>query len=193
MIKFVVLSHQRAGSNLVRRLLNNHSYIFCFNELMLHDLNNFDLAKEVFRLKEDIKAVGFLLKYNQMTKELEKYILDKNVKVIHLTRNPLHTHISNKLGRGDHHIKPPIKLDLKEAKSQVKIILGLEKKYRMMFDCLELKYEDLIVHEDEHICPLPVEISQQITDFLDINHFIMVAKNMKVNPEEIYKKIKYLA
>lgn len=123
--KFIVLGRSRVGSNFLLSLLNSHSQVVAFEEI-LSDSGNADLQvpepnksistwiphakdpvryleQEIFRtFPEHIRAVGFKLFYyharNQEWKHVWSHIRDQqDIKVIHLKRrNILKTHLSRK-------------------------------------------------------------------------------------------------
>jgi len=120
MTKFVIISQQRSGTNLLRSLLNSHPDIFCFGEMFIPSGEVWDKAMDVteyrfpafyddktdyisdekyltdmYFSKRKYGAVGFDLKYNQIIdEERKKLIIASDIKIIHLIRENLDTVLS---------------------------------------------------------------------------------------------------
>ncbi len=101
--RFAIIGNARTGSNYIFIGLENSNHIRMYHEVFA--IRNRKLAgkdfNQIFPMmfrKEDknIKAVGFKLFYDHLTKdEWEKFLLYKDLKIIHLTReNCLRTIVS---------------------------------------------------------------------------------------------------
>ncbi len=121
--KFIIISTQRSGTNLLVNLLRSHSNVLCYSELFKLnnrplwcfqkiDLKTYRLAQKhpvdylnhfFFRkYSENVKAVGFKYMYNQLSiKKIKKVIESLHKKhdlIIHLIRkNKLKAYLSLKI------------------------------------------------------------------------------------------------
>lgn len=100
MRKFVLISQQGSGTNLLRSFLNSHPDILVYDELFCRPNPNHDwevYTKEKGSIKDfldkkfDVKkqAVGFDLKYNHINPEVIEYT--KEFLVLHFHRDPART------------------------------------------------------------------------------------------------------
>ena len=182
MKKFIILTTQRSGSTLLWRYLNEHPKISAHGEMMLMSIRRedsystfiqssikrkimhyFDKNKaldkyflELFRENRYIEAAGFKLMYNQISKSLDKWIIQNKLYIIHLIReNTLKLVLSRETAkiRKLYHANNDLKISPVKVKLNPNRIVDVLKKinteieYNKRRYCynpyMEIKYEDL--------------------------------------------------
>lgn len=93
--KFVIISHQGAGTNLLRSLLNYHPAIFVDDEVFCNKegVGQWKPGTPIVKFLDSVFAgkSGFTLMYNQMNPEIISYLKEKEIPIIHLIRDPART------------------------------------------------------------------------------------------------------
>lgn len=99
MVKAILLTVPRSGSEVLVECLDSHPDIKCESEILLPYMCNLDLAaiklKEFFETQEKDnssritprKIIGFKAMYMHLSEECWRYIRKNNVQIIHLIRN----------------------------------------------------------------------------------------------------------
>jgi len=169
---FVILSHQRAGSNLLRDLLNSHPELRCYGEPWS---STPQMTSDPTSLGE---KEGFLAKYNQVIKKEDKVALIWDTKIIHLRRRNRHkqaaSHVAmRRTGIACTYDRPEIKKvnvwtkHIKGRRGVGKIRRAEEDFIQYAFpNVLDVYYEDLT--EDKEITILPAEKAAPILEFLGV-------------------------
>lgn len=221
MVKFIILTTQRTGSTLLWKFLNGHPSIEGHGEMFLSThrgpdtyamykkrsvkrrilhytsrqkiLNEY--MNELFQQKEKIRAIGFKLMYTQFFRELENWIFDNQISIIHLIReNVLKTIVSRVTAkkRSLYHAKDgDIIHDVKVKINPKKLIKNFEKiinevnMYKTKFQDLpyiEISYESFT--KDRENC------SKKLFEFLKVPHIENLPVPLrKINPESLEKII----
>lgn len=174
---FVIISHQRTGSNMVRKALNHHSDIHCGSEilekennldLLLHEMNN--------RKKENF---CFLLKYDQIENSTKEFLNQYGFKIIHLKRrNKLKSFVSRMIGTGSNR-KVPVVINIQQAKDTINAISAYESKIDVWFNQhikTDLFYEDVVATG---------KIPAHIFRFMDVNYQSCMLEDYKLNPDNL--------
>lgn len=205
--RFAIVGYARTGSNFLLSGLKSSRSIRAYHEIFAD--HNREKGKDFERIlsqvyqKESkrIKAVGFKLFYNHLTKdEWEKFIALKNFKIIHLTRaNRLRTivsldiafktkqwtrsAISGRLQAGEDDKK--ITLDTSTLISRLESIEEYEEEISDYFRdrfILEIVYEKLVTESDK--------VFRSIGNYLNVHDINPnKIKLKKQNPEELNKLI----
>ena len=112
--KFIIVSDERTGSNLLQMLLTSHSEIVCRGELLNpsdeHRGSDFSNSNPILgpdddptiylqntlnaHVPESVRAVGFRLQYSHARqgawkKARDEIVIDKDIRIVHLTRENL--------------------------------------------------------------------------------------------------------
>lgn len=173
-MKFVILSHQRTGSNMLRQMLNQHDDISCGPELELKIWSEDDVKKWVNTGK---RAEGYLLKYDQAN---YGNLIGK--KIIHLKRkNKLATVLSRMAGSGNNR-RVPFEADIQAVGFEILRIENFEGFFNtlplLLFkdtEYLEVFYEDLLFTKEREM--------KRIFDFLRVEKQDLEFIGAKLNPE----------
>lgn len=98
-MRFVIVSHQGAGTNLLRNLLSSNEYMGKVHGEIFDKDDAYDKAgrPEVGKFLNDLLGdgddiTGFTLMYNQFFPQVLEWIWKENVKVVHFLRSPLRTY-----------------------------------------------------------------------------------------------------
>lgn len=173
---FVIISHQRTGSNMVRKALNKHSQVYCGSEIV-------EKAQDVSLIRNEMEqnkkpVFCFLLKYDQLTAYIADFLEKNDFKVIHLQRrNKLKAYISRMIGTGSNR-QYPVVLDIKEAKTVIEYISFYESvfKERPTLDILDLFYEDITKSNS---------LPKALFDFMGIEMEKCEYEDYKLNPDSV--------
>lgn len=202
-VKFIILGRSRTGSNYLRSLLNSHPNVLCYGEVFREvgvgyevvDTKKISENKVFHKYASEIKSVGFKLFYyhanTTTTDSIWKYLIENNVKVIHITRkNMLETVVSRKRSeltdawtKKGENIKSKemnIELHYDECLKEFEWTEKLEAKARELFSqnpVLEVTYEDLSSN--------PQEIANQICEFLGVSKVNLITSMQKQNNKKM--------
>lgn len=194
MIKAILISHQGAGTNLLRSFLNSHPDIvfedelFCldrnFNQFKKSNKSISDFLDSFFAHYPDKQVVGFDLKYNQIEPDILKYIRKNKLKVIHLRRNAGRTFLRqvNEVNTNFSYFQlcDHCELIYNEGNKIDKFI----KKNNL--ECLDITYEEMTL--GRKITNLPFSFEYKLLNFFGIYNFIFSLTDKFINKE---LKIRY--
>ena len=181
-MKYVIITQQGSGSNLLRTFLNSHDDIYFADELFVtrrDGTGEFQKSnKMIKKFLDDFynrkdKVVGFDLKYNQINDEILEYIEENKIKVIQLKRDIARTFIKNNLRNKTCNLK-----DLKNYSNTIKQRMFLTSKG---FNCKEIYYEDMTRGRD--IIELPLDFEKDLLKYFNV-------KYQKLNLENKNKELK---
>lgn len=200
-LKFVIITRSRTGSNLLVSYLNSHEQINCQGELysQLGDRTSQAIWLSCFKkLPKRIKAVGFKLFYYHPNDSSDTYVWDqiqsdKNIKIIHLTRDNLlrvlvSRQIASKLnywsnkGQGnepslkDKRISLSFEECLEDFKSTKEYELSIEQRFPG-HKVYNLQYEQLIAN--------PQVAMNGVLDFIGLRSTRVKSSFKKQNPENL--------
>jgi len=218
MVKFVILTTQRSGSTFLWRYLDSHPEISSHGEMFLKSLQRSDgypaywksgLIKRMNHFYapdrsvrnyidhflstcEKHKAAGFKLMYNQLSPypELERWILNENVHVLHLIRKNIlkmilsrETAARRQLYHNTEKNTQKLKVPL-AAQSLIKDIGEVEKEVEYHRDkCSNVPY--LEIYYEDYFQNI-VERTQVLLDFLGIEqNNNMHCELKKINTESL--------
>ena len=203
MIKFIVLTRSRTGSNMVISFLNSHRNINAKSEIFRDcDKNEIRMKLEnVFNNNDPkIMASGFKIFYyhplNLSCPELWNNLINlKNLKIIHLKRkNILKTLVSKKIAENtgcwesEKNIidkkKKQLYINYEELEKGFQITKNWEKQGDLMFE----KHHKIIVHYED-IVDSPVNFFIDISNFLNLPVQKLNTKLKKQNPEKLSELI----
>lgn len=173
---FVIISHQRTGSNMLRKALNHHSDIFCHSELLLDSKDMNQILKLMKERKKE--SFCFLLKYDQIDSSILNFLKNNNFKIIHLKRrNKLKSFISRMVGTGNNR-KYPVNINITQAKAVIQDIYQWEAITDSMFteNSLTVFYEKII---DENRVPA------EVIKFFNLPYQTCELEDTKLNPDNL--------
>jgi len=173
---FVILSHQRAGSNLLRTLLDSHPDLTCYGEGWSdHTPHPIPEPEQVNWQKNE----GFMVKYDKIINHPERVAFLRKAKIIHIKRRNLENQAASYGAMRQLKLpgflveKPnasPVEVRLKHihGKRGIKRILKFQRAIEEMNfkNLIEVYYED-ITH-DKNITLLPAIKAKPILDFLEV-------------------------
>lgn len=196
-VKFVLISRARSGSNLLMTLLDSHPQIKMHGEVFkrVQGLNSIDIWNSVFSKKN--KVIGFKLFYYHPIDENDKkcweYIhKDQSVRIIHLIRkNYLRTYVSRKIADKTNLWssidKNAINFEIKKVKIEIPDLLKSFKEtdinieqtnnFYSNHEKLIVFYEDLV--EDRN------SIMDKCFNFLNVKSISSHSDLKKQNPEKL--------
>lgn len=177
-MKYVLISQQGTGTNLLRAFLNSHPNVLFDRELFSPDVQNYknsykNFASSIeqylngFYRRGEKAEIGFDLKYGQMDdkyKDVLEYLLKNDVGVIHLSRNPGRTFLryinkENRTLRYEHLIEHCEMVEMRYQ--QVRKMFG-KGKY------IELRYEDMT--RGLNIESLPEDFERRVLKWLGVSY-----------------------
>jgi hypothetical protein len=218
LIKFLIISAPRSGSNLLCGILNSHPQILCFHELFHkksifygpknNNKYNFGTLAErdedqkrfiskIYSLEHGYKAVGFKMFNGHNNILLSALVKNKNIKKIILYRNAvLNAFVSLEIARKTNKYQSTRKIDLLSAET-TKIVLNIEsfKKYvdkkRMFFEWIKKRIDDQPFFELDY-----TDIVKKTSRYKKLLPFIGVENlpslkpiHQKQNPVKLSEKI----
>lgn len=179
-LDYIILCHQRSGSHLLCTLINSHPDIACIGETN-------EKMPELYNAKG--KIVGKIEMYNRV-KDITKY---KNVKIIHLIRNPYDTARSDWINctkKFPAHVKEKSSFEIKLNKKEIeKRAIGIEEMHNKFknliknLNHIEIHYDDL--SKNKSVSEINESIEYKILDFLNVS-YSKLSTNLK-KPKWIYK------
>ena len=222
MVKFIILTTQRTGSTLLWKYLNGHPKIEGHGELFLPSHKSLDTyamyknqsykrlflhyisrkknieeyMNNLFDKKKQVECIGFKLMYSQLFSELENWIINNHVSVIHLVRKNILKMIVSRITakkRNLYHVNEGetiptirIKLNPKKLIKNIKRISYEVNIYRKIFHGLpyiEITYENFVSNREK--------CSKDLSKFLGIDYIenLSIPSLTKINPESIEKLI----
>ncbi|MCC5929324.1 MAG: sulfotransferase [Cyclobacteriaceae bacterium] len=204
--KFIILCHPRTGSTWLHTLLNSHPNISSIGEMNKENKTYSDIKKNGLNyltknLPKSIKAVGFKIFFEYLSDQnnswlLQEITLDKNIKIIHLSRNNLlrmyvSLAIANYTGNFStvyhntkHNFKNKIEIDPENCITYLNKIMEFEKELLLRIknhELLNLSYEDL--ESDTH------NKINTILNFLQVKQYNCYSLLKKQNNDDLDKII----
>jgi len=183
MTKFIIISQQGSGTNLLRSFLNSHKNIVAYDELFCNPSHNHDweiytedkgTIKEYLNSKFGVgnkRAIGFDVKYNQINEEIIKYT--KEFIVIHLHRDCVRTFFQAI-------IKEEQSFNLKQVKKHCNYVKDRRKfvndNWKNVYD---LYYEDMTRGREIKKLPLAVEV--ELLKKLNVQYSKLSLSNLYIN------------
>jgi len=178
-MNFIILAHQRTGTHLLATALNSHPNIYCTGETREAPSENMN----------NISAVGRIIMYNQLYGQFDE---TKKSKIIHLTRNPRDTAMSNIANLGDavfpshkaHFYKKEKprycsidKCHIDKKTEEIGGYMVSVRKALKSINHLEITYEELT--NGKSIKKLPKKPAKKILDFLGVKYKTLTTNLVK--------------
>jgi len=176
MKNFVIISHQRTGSNMVRKALNKHSQVYCGSEIVEKVQDVTLIKKEMEKNKKPVFC--FLLKYDQLTAYVAKFLELNDFKVIHLQRkNKLKSYISRMIGTGSNR-SYPVHINIEEASEVINYISFYEEFFNELggVEVFNMFYEDITTSNS---------LPKELFDFLGVGYEKCEYEDYKLNPDSV--------
>lgn len=170
---------------MLRSFLNSHPKIFFAGELFENGVK-VELLDKFYAEQGGKQAVGFDLKYNQITDELIDYLKKNEVKVIQLLRSPIETFMHDQLRRLD---RGESTAGIADYHKHHKFVVEMRQRVLSSFnDILELRYEDLTRGREISMLPDVIEtLLLNFMGFMEPFHFSLSGHGVT----EEYTKINY--
>lgn len=209
--KFIVLTRNRSGSNMLISMLNSHPSVYAEYEIFrqLGGVGVDDILSKIYSpFPKFIQAVGFKIFYHHPVDDKSGYVWERLIKmenlcIIHLKRrNILRAVLSKRIAElsntwvdknknKDGTFNKKVYLGEEELISAFERTKGWEQEYRLKFHShpfVEVFYEDIVAAPDQEF--------NKITDLLQLPFVSPKTTLQKQNPEKMcdlilnYKEIK---
>lgn len=207
-MKVALIAHQRSGKQFLAACLSNHPDIHCHRDEPLRQLCGLGLDEVLaldYAIKDSYYKVGVCpLTYDQaFPKAMAAYLIENQVAIIHLIRDPLHRATSVILAKNEHQrrVSRHILYDAPFTDDEVLTVppeivannihrsLALRAQFYALFPDnprIEVRYEDLSVARDESL--LNPKVGRALCEFMDVPYVTLHAPNHKMHkrPLESY-------